>query len=59
MLYLLLKTQSFDLSLFYTQVHVFNILAFSGEPCETEEMSPQWFPHEDIPFGMLLYFDYV
>ena len=32
------------------EVHVFKILDFSGEPFETEEMRPEWFEIEKIPF---------
>ncbi|KAI5063660.1 hypothetical protein GOP47_0022207 [Adiantum capillus-veneris] len=35
------------------EVHVFNILDYSGEPCETDEMSPQWFSHGEIPFDKM------
>ena len=47
--------ESINLVWNYMQVHVFNVLAYSGEPCETEEMSPQWFSHDEIPFGMLVF----
>ncbi len=32
------------------KVHVFCASQFMGEPSETEEMRPQWFPHSEIPF---------
>lgn len=32
------------------EVHVFDVLRFKGEPIETEEMSPQWFHLDEIPF---------
>lgn len=32
------------------EVHVFRIDAFSGEPRETEEMRPQWFTTDAIPY---------
>lgn len=32
------------------EVHVFRVDAFSGEPRETEEMRPQWFTFNDIPY---------
>ena len=32
------------------QVHIFNVLDFSGTLTETEEMKPQWFDIEKIPF---------
>jgi 8-oxo-dGTP diphosphatase len=30
--------------------HVFTATAWEGEPTETEEMRPQWFTHQDIPY---------
>lgn len=32
------------------EVHVFRVDDFSGEPRETEEMRPQWFSFESIPY---------
>lgn len=32
------------------QVHVFKSDDFTGEPTESEEMKPQWFNVEDIPY---------
>lgn len=32
------------------EVHVFRSSDFSGEPIETEEMKPQWFPVNAIPY---------
>ena len=32
------------------EVHVFRILTFTGEPIETEEMRPQWFRVDQIPY---------
>ncbi|MDP2837864.1 MAG: 8-oxo-dGTP diphosphatase [Candidatus Moranbacteria bacterium] len=32
------------------EVHVFRIKNFSGEPEETEEMRPQWFTTDAIPY---------
>lgn len=32
------------------EVHIFACSEFSGEPTESEEMKPQWFMMEDIPF---------
>ncbi|MCH7828900.1 8-oxo-dGTP diphosphatase [Patescibacteria group bacterium] len=34
----------------YLEVHVFYIPSFEGEPKETEEMRPQWFSKEKLPF---------
>ena len=33
------------------QVHVFRVLEYTGEPIETEEMRPQWFAFDAIPYG--------
>ena len=30
--------------------HIFRVHEYSGEPVETEEMSPGWFAHNKIPF---------
>lgn len=32
------------------EVHIFRANEFSGEPTESEEMKPQWFHIDDIPF---------
>lgn len=32
------------------EVHTFRTDTFSGEPCETEEMKPEWFHIDEIPF---------
>ena len=32
------------------EVHIFKSNNFSGEPIETEEMRPEWFPIDKIPF---------
>lgn len=32
------------------EVHVFGVSRFTGEPQETEEMRPQWFPVAGIPY---------
>lgn len=32
------------------EVRVFRITQFSGEPKETEEMRPQWFTEDEIPY---------
>lgn len=32
------------------EVHIFHIDSFEGEPNESEEMKPQWFHIDDIPF---------
>ncbi|MFZ1627180.1 MAG: 8-oxo-dGTP diphosphatase [Candidatus Moraniibacteriota bacterium] len=35
------------------EVHVFRIDAFTGEPVETEEMRPEWFPIGQIPYDLM------
>ncbi|TSC79843.1 MAG: 7,8-dihydro-8-oxoguanine triphosphatase [Parcubacteria group bacterium Gr01-1014_29] len=35
------------------EVHVFSANSFSGEPAESNEMSPQWFSHADIPYDAM------
>jgi ADP-ribose pyrophosphatase YjhB (NUDIX family) len=32
------------------RVHVFLVRAWEGEPSESDEMLPAWFPHHNIPF---------
>jgi len=32
------------------EVHIFRIEKYAGEPAETEEMRPQWFTVDEIPF---------
>lgn len=32
------------------EVHVFQVIEFSGTPVETEEMKPQWFEMSEIPY---------
>lgn len=32
------------------EVHVFRTESFSGEPKETDEMKPQWFPMDEMPY---------
>jgi len=33
------------------EVHIFEVLRYAGEPVETEEMRPQWFDLDKIPFA--------
>jgi 8-oxo-dGTP pyrophosphatase MutT (NUDIX family) len=33
------------------EIHVFRVRDFEGEPIETEEMKPQWFSIETIPYS--------
>jgi 8-oxo-dGTP diphosphatase/2-hydroxy-dATP diphosphatase len=35
------------------EVHVFKTNVFSGEPKETDEMKPQWFDIDALPFDMM------
>lgn len=35
------------------EVHIFKCSDFSGEPVETEEMRPEWFPTNKIPFNTM------
>jgi 8-oxo-dGTP diphosphatase/2-hydroxy-dATP diphosphatase len=35
------------------EVHVFRAVDFSGEPTESEEMRPQWFRIDEIPFDSM------
>lgn len=35
------------------EVHIFSTQSFTGEPEETEEMKPQWFPINSIPFDAM------
>lgn len=35
------------------EVHIFRAENFEGEPIESEEMRPQWFHVDEIPFGSM------
>jgi 8-oxo-dGTP diphosphatase/2-hydroxy-dATP diphosphatase len=35
------------------EVHVFRVDSFDGEPTETEEMCPQWFAFNEIPYDTM------
>ncbi|MCX6755437.1 MAG: 8-oxo-dGTP diphosphatase [Candidatus Nomurabacteria bacterium] len=35
------------------EVHIFKVLDYTGEPTESEEMRPQWFSFENIPFDQM------
>lgn len=35
------------------EVHIFSIKKFSGEPVETDEMRPQWFHIDEIPYDTM------
>lgn len=34
----------------YMQVHAFTATEWEGEPTESEEMAPKWFPQSELPF---------
>ena len=34
-------------------VHLYLVKEFSGEPAESDEMLPQWFNHEEIPYSQM------
>lgn len=46
-------TFTFDTEPFAMEVHVFSSDDFSGEAAETDEMRPQWFSHDAIPFDAM------
>jgi len=35
------------------EVNVFTVIDFTGEPIESEEMKPQWFSFDKIPFSQM------
>ena len=35
------------------EVHIFKVKSFEGVPVETEEMMPQWFPINEIPYDTM------
>jgi 8-oxo-dGTP diphosphatase/2-hydroxy-dATP diphosphatase len=35
------------------ELHIFSTQLFEGEPTETDEMRPEWFLHQDIPFDLM------
>jgi mutator protein MutT len=35
------------------EVHIFSVTQFSGKPTESEEMRPQWFTTDKIPFEQM------
>lgn len=35
------------------EVHVFAVTAYEGEPVETEEMRPEWFVWNEVPFSQM------
>lgn len=34
-------------------VHIYHVTEFTGEPVETEEMEPDWFDYDDIPYAQM------
>ena len=43
-------TFSFDENDDVLEVHVFGVTEFNGEPRESDEMSPRWFPIDQLPY---------
>jgi 8-oxo-dGTP diphosphatase/2-hydroxy-dATP diphosphatase len=41
------------------EVHVFTVNAFEGQPLESEEMRPQWFDRDSIPFSNMWRDDHI
>lgn len=35
------------------EVHIYSVTEFEGELIETEEMKPQWFTHNEIPYNLM------
>ncbi len=35
------------------EVHIFRAAGFTGEPCESDEMKPQWFNVDEIPYSSM------
>lgn len=35
------------------EVHIFKVEQFSGEPIESEEMTPEWFSWDDVPYDRM------
>ncbi len=35
------------------EVHFYQVLEYSGEPRETDEMKPQWFRKSELPYGKM------
>lgn len=35
------------------ECHLFRVADFIGEPVETDEMKPQWFPKDEIPYDLM------
>ena len=35
------------------EVHVFKAESFDGDPTETDEMAPEWFSYDEIPYGQM------
>ncbi|EKE25901.1 MAG: hypothetical protein ACD_5C00008G0012 [uncultured bacterium] len=33
------------------EVHIYSVTKFEGSPIETNEMLPEWFNHDSIPYG--------
>ena len=37
----------------HMEVHVFSVTRFTGRPVQTDEMRPEWFLHEAVPFDKM------
>ena len=37
----------------FLEVHIFKVMKYDGEPAESEEMKPQWFFVDQIPFAQM------
>tara|TARA_B100001179_G_C18499264_1_gene363553 strand:- start:17 stop:523 length:507 start_codon:yes stop_codon:yes gene_type:complete len=35
------------------ECHVYHVTDFSGQPVESEEMEPDWFGYDEIPYGQM------
>ncbi len=35
----------------HVEVHIYEATGYDGEPIETEEMAPKWFPLADLPYS--------
>lgn len=35
------------------EVHIFKVINFEGNPTESEEMKPEWFSFENVPFDQM------
>lgn len=33
------------------ELHIYSLTKYAGEPVETDEMKPEWFDHQEIPYN--------